>query len=328
MIAIIVTTISPSIASGQSTKVQNSIQIAFGGDVHAEYPVSKQIAEEKSVLGKAESIFKSADFAVVNLETAITEHTDKREKQYNFKSKIDLLNNLKISGIDLVTIANNHTFDYNKKGFLDTLKNLQKANLAYVGGGITEELAYDYKTVELNGIKVGFLGLAMVNGGPGSIASTNKAGTTNGWDDRKSISAVKRAKKFNDIVVVLAHWGAELEKCPRESEVKRASAWLNAGATAVIGSHPHIIQGMAKNGSKFTAYSLGNLAFYSKKKIARETGVLLLTFDKSGVIESELLPYEIDPRKGVVGEISEKEKARRAKEIEKLSNPAYCKTIS
>ena len=323
---ILLTIFTPAYAS-QHSDSNTTITIAFGGDVHGEYPISKQIANKKSVLGDAKEIFKSADLAVINLETAITDHTQKRKKQYNFKSRIELLHNLKKSGVDVVSIANNHSFDYGLKGFKDTLESIAKSEMDFVGGGLNEERAYSYKSYAIKGIKVGILGLAMVNGGSGSIAINDKAGTTNGWDDKKSIRAIKKAKRSNDIVIVLPHWGAELASCPRESEVSRASAWLKAGATAVVGSHPHVLQAVVQDENTLVAFSLGNLAFYAKKAEARKSGVLLITFDKSGVVANDLVPYEIDPAKGVLTTIDKKAEIKRKLELERISDPKNCKNI-
>ena len=299
---------------------EESVTIAFGGDVHGEYPITKTLSSSKNILGGGAEIFAKADFAVVNLETAITRGVEKRDKKYNFKSDHSLLKKLKAAGVDLVSIGNNHSFDYGVNGFKDTLLNLQKENLLYVGGGKNAQEAYGYQQVILQDIKIGIIGLAMVNGGVGSIASLSQSGTSNGWDDKSSVAAVKRAKKDNDIVIVLAHWGAELARCPRESEIQRAKIWFEAGASMIIGTHPHVIQSMVADNNRVLAYSLGNLVFYASKEKAKESGVLEVTFNKKEILSTKFTPLKINGKTGIPESVGVLEYAKKMESFAKLND--------
>ena len=300
---------------------EESVTIAFGGDVHGEYPITKTLSSSSiNLLGGGAEIFEKADFAVVNLETAITKEVAKRDKQYNFKSDLSLLKKLKAAGVDLVSIGNNHSYDYGVKGFKETLINLQKENLLYVGGGKNTQEAYGYQQVILQDIKIGFIGLAMVNGGVGSIATLSQGGTSNGWDDKRSVAAVKRAKKDNDIVIVLAHWGAELARCPRESEIQRAKIWFEAGASIIIGTHPHVLQSMVADKKRVLAYSLGNFVFYASKEKAKESGVLEVTFTKKEILSTKFTPLKIDSKTGIPESVKGLEYEKRMESFEKLND--------
>lgn len=299
---------------------EGSVTIAFGGDVHGEYPITKVLSGSANILGGAAGIFEKADLAVVNLETAITEEVIKRDKQYNFKSDIKLLKKLKAAGVDLVSVGNNHSFDYGLKGFKDTLLNLKKEEILFVGGGKNAAEAYGYRQVILQDIKIGFIGLAMVNGGVGSIAGLSQSGTTNGWDDKRSVAAVKQAKKDNDIVIVLSHWGAELAKCPRESEISRAKKWFAAGATMVVGTHPHVLQSVTSNQDRVLAYSLGNFVFYASKEEAKESGVLEVTFTKKEIISTKFTPLKINSKTGIPENLNSLEYKKRMESFEKLND--------
>ena len=299
---------------------EGSVTIVFGGDVHGEYPITKAISSSKNILGGGAEIFEKADFAVVNLETAITNEVTKRDKQYNFKSDVGLLKKLKAGGVDLVSIGNNHSYDYGVKGFKETLLNLQKEDLLVVGGGKNAEEAYGYRQVILQDIKIGFMGLAMVNGGGGSIASLSQSGTSDGWDDKSSVAAIKRAKKANDIVIVLAHWGAELARCPRESEITRATKWFEAGATVIVGTHPHVLQSMIADKKRVLAYSLGNFVFYASKEIAKESGVLEVTFTKKEILSTKFTPLKIDSKTGIPQSVKGLEYEKRMESFAKLND--------
>jgi poly-gamma-glutamate synthesis protein (capsule biosynthesis protein) len=106
----------------------------------------------------------------------------KRIKDYNFKTNLAFLQSLKSTGFNLATVSNNHSYDYGAQGFLDTLQNLDKAGISYVGGGVNSAIAYQGQIFTVKGLKIGILGFAKVNGGPDSIAKVDKPGTTNGYD--------------------------------------------------------------------------------------------------------------------------------------------------
>ena len=111
---------------------QNSkkdIVIHVVGDVHGESAI------KRSALPGLKKYFQSGDLNIFNLETAVTQESAKEEKEYNFKTDLAFLKALKGIGFNVATVANNHSYDYGMTGFLDTLRNLRKVGISYVGGG-------------------------------------------------------------------------------------------------------------------------------------------------------------------------------------------------
>lgn len=280
-----------------------TVTLAFGGDVHGENPIARTLAAGRNPFGAAVPYLTSADIAVVNLETTVSSRGAARDKQYTFRTGTPLLKAVADSGIDLVSVANNHAYDFGPLAFADTLRNIELAGLLSVGGGVNAAEAYRAALVTRNGVRIAFVGIASVNGGPGSVATSTRPGTTDGWNNRASTAAVARAAKGADVVVVLAHWGAENTHCPRASEISAATAWRKAGADIIVGGHPHVLQAVVASAHHVTAYSLGNFVFYANRADAVRTGVLdvTLTVDDNGGVSFPSVafhPLRIDPKTG------------------------------
>jgi poly-gamma-glutamate synthesis protein (capsule biosynthesis protein) len=293
-IALVITTITitfgllpnPSLAVTKSKS--SNIVINFVGDVHGESAVNR------ASLSSLKKYFVHADLNIFNLETAVTDFDQKEVKEYNFKTDFAFLQSLKVVGFNLANIGNNHSYDYGDKGFKDTLKNLDEVGMDYVGGGINSSAAYQGKVYRIKGVRIGVLGIAKVNGGPDSIATNIKAGTTNGYDATSSEEAIKRVKAVSDVVIVITHWGEEGSFCPRPSEISSAKKWSDLGADIVLGSHTHTLQPITLHNNKLVAYSMGNFIFYSSKPENRITGLLKIEISQKKKISYTLVPFTIN----------------------------------
>ena len=269
-------------------KTSSDLVINIVGDVHGESAI------EREALVPLKRYFADGDLNIFNLETAITEEVKKEEKQYNFKTDAAFLRTLKSIGFNVATIANNHSYDFGEKGFLDTLNALDKAKISYVGGGVNRDIAYQGQVFTINGLKIGVLGIAKVNGGPLSIATKDKAGTTNGYDSISTENAIVALKKVSDIVILLPHWGEEGSFCPRETEIASAKKWQSLGADIIVGSHTHTLQQVELSDNKLIAYSMGNFIFYSSQLENRTTGILKIRISPTKQISYQLQPFVID----------------------------------
>lgn len=279
---------STDIKESTQEKTSPDVVINIVGDVHGESAI------KRAALLPLKKYFADGDLNIFNLETAITDEVKKEEKQYNFKTDSAFLKTLKSIGLNVATIANNHSYDFGVQGFLDTLQSLDKAKISYVGGGVNREIAYQGQIYTVKGIKIGVLGIAKVNGGPLSIATKDKAGTTNGYDSVSTESAIAAIRKVSDIVIVLPHWGEEGSFCPRSSEIASAKKWQSLGADIIVGSHTHTLQQVELKENKLIAYSMGNFIFYSNQLENRTTGILKIRISPSKQITYELQPFVID----------------------------------
>jgi len=284
--------ISSQVIFGQSQafakQLKKDIVINIVGDVHGERAIDRE------ALPALKKYFADGDLNIFNLETAVTDHDVKEDKEYNFKTDLQFLASLKSVGFNVASVANNHSYDYGLEGFTDTLANLSKAGISYVGGGGNSASAYVGRIYNINGMKIGVLGLAKVNGGPDSIATQDKAGTTNGYDAARSEAAILRLDKVSDVLIVVTHWGEEGLMDPRNYELSSAKKWLSLGADIIVGSHTHTLQPVTLSQNKLVAYSMGNFIFYSSHIDNRKTAILKIRISPQKRISYTIRPFVIN----------------------------------
>lgn len=212
--------------------------------------------------GKTADLLRTADIAVGNLETALTERGEPFDKKYTFRNppqKVALA--LKKTGFDLVGLANNHSMDYGVEGLEDTLQALKAAGLLAVGAGMTQAQARQAKVIDRKGQKIGFLAYSLTfpeafwakKGEPG-------AAFAHASHVKHDIAELKGEV---DHVVVQFHWGREGTTQLRDYQVAMGRASIDAGAIVVLGHHPHILQAVEQYKGGVIYYSLGNFAFGS-----------------------------------------------------------------
>ncbi len=203
-------------------------------------------------------VFQKADFGFVNLETPVAPAHSKGSKPFMFDAPIALLDALKASGIKIVSFANNHVMDQGWPGFAETRDHLREENILFAGSGDTAAQAWQPLIVEANGIKVGWLGMTRwlngnrnpdkydqphVNffpypGESGGAAPKDESGP----DEAKVLEAVKAARAQCDFLVVSIHWGVEYAPAPKPEDVNLAHKIMEAGASVIVGHHPHVLQ--------------------------------------------------------------------------------------
>ncbi|MCB0992669.1 MAG: CapA family protein, partial [Acidimicrobiales bacterium] len=236
----------------------------------------------------------SADLAMVNVEMAISDRgTAIAGKQYTFRAPPAAAQIIANAGIDLATVANNHARDFGTDAFLDTMNLLTDAGVTVLGGGQNDTEAYTPRVVTLGEpgreIDVAFIAASLIM--PWGFGATpSRAGIADGNDRNRVLANVRVAAESNDIVIVTLHWGIERNTCPEPTHQTFAQQLLEAGATAVIGHHPHVLQPVEFADGKLIAYSLGNFAWHPRTSITADTGILELRFT-----DTELTGYEFHP---------------------------------
>ncbi|WP_409340483.1 CapA family protein [Paenibacillus sp. MBLB4367] len=273
------------------------IDIVYAGDAMFDLSVKEAVAAKGAdfpfVHVKDEVM--AADYAFVNLETAVTLEKDLDKNQiYNFKSNPESLAGLKNAGFDMVSVANNHSMDYLQKGFLDTLDNLDKAELLYVGGGKNSKEAYAAKSVDIKEKKIKFLAFSRFIPTGDWFAGADKPGIAQAYDRKPVLDAIERERKDADYVLVYIHWGVEMNNRPEVWQREFARQMIDAGADAIVGSHVHVLQGFEYYKGKPIAYSIGNFLFpdYVRGPKA-DTGLLHLKLDGER-IEMSFQPFAIE----------------------------------
>jgi len=276
-------------------KHDSTIEISYAGDAMMDWSV-KQTMEQKGVNYPFKEItpaIKKADFSIVNIETAITTKGTPYPKQFNFRSNPSSIKGLKQAGFDLVSLANNHSMDYGTEGLVDTMDYLKQQNLPYIGAGADDKEAYQAFHKKINGKIISFLAFSRVLPDGVWFSGPNKIGIANAYEENKVIKTIEREQKVADYVFIYIHWGIEKNNQPEEYQRVLAKKMINAGADAIIGSHPHVLQGFEYYKGKPIAYSIGNFLFpnYITGK-ATETGLLTICI-KNNHLSMKFQPYEI-----------------------------------
>lgn len=259
------------------------VTFAFGGDVMFEEPIRSYLSNPAEVFAPVRKILRRADVAMVNLETAITDRgTPTANKEYLFRAPASALEAIKLGGIDVVTVANNHGMDYGTVGMEDTLRHAKRAGVPVVGGGRNEAQAFHPWRTTVNGQRIAVIGATQVideefiSWWEARGAQTGVASAKYDMEDRLA-RQVRKARATSDTVVVYLHWGVELKGCPTDSQVSLADRLVRAGADIIVGSHAHILLGGGMRGRAFVDYGLGNFVFYASGGLAAQTGVLEVT---------------------------------------------------
>ena len=202
---------------------------------------------------------------------------------------------LKRANIDIVSLANNHAWDYGKPALLETFTRLDKVGVAYVGAGLSREEAYAPKLVEHDGFTLAFIAVTDIwnqpfypHPGKDHVADAEL---------EPLLAAIEKAKamKSVDKIIVSHHGGYEYVDQPHQASRELLRAAIEAGADAVIGHHPHVVQRVAIHQGKPILYSIGNLLMRMVTgKPWTEFGMLArLRFHRSKATEVEICPFHI-----------------------------------
>lgn len=222
-----------------------------------------------------------ADLAVVNLETAVADASTgaPEAKTFVFRTPPSGARTLANAGVDVASVANNHSLDFGPAAFLSGLDIVRSAGVATVGGGpnITAAMAPVERVV--GGVRVAVVAASRVIPHRSWTATATTPGLAQAYDVKSFVGQVQRAKANADVVIAMVHWGAEGATCPQPEIVQLGTALIRAGATAVIGSHPHVLQPIVRSGTGLIAYSLGNFAFGRHSGRTGDTAVLELGFN-------------------------------------------------
>lgn len=253
-----------SLAEGQ----EGTITLAFAGDVLLSDHVLNAYQKGGGITGVVgESLLQAAgeaDFFMVNQEFPFSNRgTAAPDKQFTFRLPPEKVRLLQEMGVDLVTLANNHALDFGQEALLDTCAALDGAGIPYVGAGEDLERAKALYTTQLGRWTVGFLGATRVIPVADWAATPYGPGMLSTYDPAVLLEEIRKAKEICDLVVVYVHWGIEREAYPKDYQRQLGRQYLDAGADLVIGSHPHVLQGIEYYDGKPIVYSLGNFVFGS-----------------------------------------------------------------
>ncbi|ACN15109.1 CapA [Desulforapulum autotrophicum HRM2] len=244
------------------------------------------------------SLFKSCDVVFANLECTLP-----GKKMIPTEPRVlsteHQVRSLQDSGIDIVSLGNNHTFDCFDEGFLKLSAMLTEMGIKWCGAGLNLEEALNVPIIEVNGLKIAFLCVVDRSTGPSSFATEDASGVAPLKTD--AICRMIEALKLTvDHIIVSPHWGMERFRIPSLLQIEQAHTFVNAGASMVLGHHPHVLQGMEFYHGVPVVYSLGNFIashvywengeYLTWNKFERTGCILLAELDSTSVFNVEQIP--------------------------------------
>jgi poly-gamma-glutamate synthesis protein (capsule biosynthesis protein) len=205
-----------------------------------------------------------------------------------------VIEGLKTAGFNVVSQANNHTYDWGADALIDSLDRLRAAGIQPVGAGQNILAAHYPLLVNVDGLRIAFL--AFVNIDPKEAAAgVGRPGVA--WlDPAQALADIRFARPLADLVIVCPHWGVEYALKPTHDQVELAHQMIDAGADIVVGSHPHVVQPLEKYHDHWIAYSLGNFIFDQRDSATHRGLMLKASVRDKHIIDVASLPIDINSR--------------------------------
>lgn len=239
------------------------------------------------------AIFKNASILMGNQEVPFSNRGSVyTEKTWILRANPRTVDSLVLAGFDILTLANNHIMDYGPVALQDTLAALDKAKIARTGAGMNlNEARQPAFFTTPDGVKFAFLSYSLTY--PELFwASSTRPGTPKG-DPAFFIPDIKKAKLSADHVIVSFHWSNELNYYPKAYQKNYGRLCIDAGASVVLGHHPHVLQGIEVYKGGLIAYSLGNFVFGSYSKKVKDSIILEIACGKDELIQAKIYPINV-----------------------------------
>jgi len=267
---------STPIANQTNTPTEQPVKIIAVGDINLGRQTGQKIiaGEIDYPFANISDYLKSADITFGNLESQLADldgETQSPTNEYRFAGPPAGADSLANAGFDIVSLANNHMWDYGKDRLFETMDNLDRTQVKYVGASRTTENLYQPVIMEVKGQKIAWFAVTAILNGYEKVGAKDYVA----WaDDERLIEAIKQVKTPPtppldkgrmggvDWIIVSMHRGVEYAETPSKPQMEFAHKVIDAGANIVIGHHPHVPEGIESYNNGIIFYSLGNFAFW------------------------------------------------------------------
>ncbi len=243
-------------------------------------------------------LFESCDIVFGNLECTLSGRKTIPTEPLVVSSEKQI-RSLRNAGVNAVTLGNNHTLDCLDEGFHRMNDVLADLGIAWCGAGLNIAEAFQPVIMEARGVVLAFLGVVDKSSGPFRFAGESTSGVAP-LDTGRVCRIIKDLRRKADHVIVSPHWGEERFRIPSPEQIKQARAFVDAGASIVVGHHPHVIQGMEIYRGSPIAYSLGNFIannvywtdgnYLTWSRFERTGCVLVAELDSNGIQDVQQIP--------------------------------------
>ncbi|MBP3791526.1 MAG: CapA family protein [Methanobrevibacter sp.] len=244
---------------------KEDVSIAVTGDVMFARNMPGVLSLDSSPFSGVSDVVSNVDLLLINFENAATSSGDALKGDVPLKCDPSYVPLAKANNVTVAGLANNHAMDYGITGMKDTIENLKNADITPMGAGNTEDEAHQAVVKDVNGRKITILNYMDSNNFAeySYDAMPYANGSSPGYSAYDSEDAQKQISENNDsdLIVAYMHFGNEYSNSPNDDQVKIAHELIDYGADIVIGSHPHVTQGIEMYNGKPIFYSLGNFIF-------------------------------------------------------------------
>ena len=270
--------------------------LSFVGDVSLAdnwYIMPKYDERGKGIYGilseEVVKVMTESTLMIANNEFTVSDRGEKMPgKYYTFRASPSRLKIYDEMGVDLVTLANNHVYDFGSVAFNDMIDSFNEYKIPYIGAGKNIEEAKKPYYFIINGYKISFVNATRAE----KLILTPEATETEGgvfrcYDPTNLINVIKEEKEKSDYVIALIHYGKEDSHELEEVQVESSKQYIDAGADIIIGSHAHVLQGIEFYKDKPIMYNLGDFIFNNETK---DTGIFQIKLSNDGNMEYYFIP--------------------------------------
>jgi len=243
---------------------KKNVSLAFVGDIMLDRGVKSSVnknffGDYGELFSKVSDRLQKYDILVGNLEGPISNGGVDGGGVYSFRFEPKVAEVLKDVGFDILSIANNHIYNWGGVAFIDTLKSISEIKIDYIGGGFTGTEAYKEKIINLEGVTLAFLAFSEFKEGMVTKDSTFPGIAVISEEQIKE--GVLKAKMRADLVITSFHFGEEYADLPNGYQRRISELAVDSGADLVIGHHSHVVGSLEKYNNSYIIYSLGNFIF-------------------------------------------------------------------
>ncbi len=292
-----------AVSSGQKAMLvacesPDRVTLSFAGDILFDeayavmyrYVARGSSVEDTFLSGLLERM-RAADVFMLNNEFPYSNRgTPTEGKQFTFRANPQHVGILKELGVDLVSLANNHAYDYGNEALLDTFDTLESAGIPYVGAGRNLDEALKPVYLIANDMKIAVVSATQIerNANPDTKEATAaSAGVLRCLDPSALLRVIAEAKENSDFVIVYIHWGTESQEDIDWLQEEQSATYARAGVDLIIGDHPHCLQKIDVVEGVPVVYSLGNFWFNSK---TQDTCLVEVTVNREGIENMRFVP--------------------------------------
>ncbi len=241
---------------------------------------------------KVADILRGADLVFGNLEGPISDQGRNQGSIYSFRANPRVVEGLSYAGIDVLSLANNHIWDWGTAALLDTVSILEGADITPIGAGTNSKQANKPALFKIGKAKVAVLAYTTLLSK--SLGANSETPGLSTFDLARIKEVVSNLSKEGNLVVVSMHWGKEYETSANDLQRDIAKELIDSGVDIIVGHHPHVVQELEQYGNGWVAYSLGNFIF--DQNFSEETmrgAILRVELDGGNIANVTLMPVRI-----------------------------------